>query len=515
MSRSATPPTNDPPATHSVWLRLDRTQWTTLIVTIGVFGALVFPRVIWAPCLGDPGEVQLTAAIGGLGHPPGHAGIITIFRVFCLLSPIAPHLTVSAVNAVFALAAVAILMVLMMRSGVNPVAAALASFLFLSDDQFWHASITPETYATCVLLLISSTWAFLSWLNDQRSWKLWLAVFLFAFLSVNRAPTVAFSVAFVGVLLTDPGARRVLSKGPLRQVAVAAGVALVPLIIMLASLWMRDVPGSGFNYLDHAYASIPEYPPGNQTISDKIERLWWLVSAKQFDFMFHPTLGTIKAQARWLLYELGWQYWPLMLAAFGVMALGVGSLWRQNRSVCLFVLLMIPAGVTPILLIRVFSHTTLLPNLLLPLAWLFGLGLTRIMRWHRSAAWQAAAVTVVCGGVWLTAEASFLRTQVDFDARDFIRAVDLESFPPDATLLTSFDLVSLIYVQQVDNVRRDIGIWDHGGRMTRAFLEAAPGRVFTTRAVSGEFTRRRLGDRPVWEILWHEDASRPAAKGSD
>ena len=182
MSRSATPPTNDPPATHSVWLRLDRTQWTTLIVTIGVFGALVFPRVIWAPCLGDPGEVQLTAAIGGLGHPPGHAGIITIFRVFCLLSPIAPHLSVSAVNAAFALAAVAILMVLMRRTGVNPVAAALASFLFLSDDQFWHASITPETYATCVLLLIASTWAFLSWLNDQRSWKLWLAVFLFAFL---------------------------------------------------------------------------------------------------------------------------------------------------------------------------------------------------------------------------------------------------------------------------------------------------------------------------------------------
>ncbi len=483
-----------------VWQRLHRPQVAGLICTMIAAAVILLPRVVWAPMFGDPGEVQLTAAIGAVGHPPGQAGIISLLRVLCLVSPLEPYLTVCVVNASFALGVVAILTLVQLRSGVHPVIAGLCSLIFMADDQFWHAAITTETYATCFVLLAGSVWSFLSWLHGGRRWKLWVAVGLFAYLAVNRAPTVLFGAAFAAAIVCDGRARREWGSRTVRKLLLVAGIGLVSLVIMLASLWFRDVPGSGYNYLEQAGPSQPYYPSSNVSAGDRYERLKWLVTARQYDYMFHPSWRTLKGQSIWLMVELGRQHWPLMVISGAMVLLGAHQLWRRSRPVAVLVLMMIPAGVVPILLIRVVSHTTLLPNLLFALTWLLGLGLSRIFVWNGTAAWRVLVVTNVCFAVWWPADASFLQTEPEVDARKHIARVDLEELPPGATLI-DFDVVPLVYVQQVRGIRRDVKILVPHGRMNRAYLESLAGPVFTTRpAHAAGLDADLVGAGKMWEI---------------
>ncbi len=501
MSDSLAPsPVEDAP----FWLPLDKVRATGLICTMIVAAVVLLPRVVWAPMFGDPGEVQLTAAVGGVGHPPGQAGIITLFRAFCLIVPAERYLTVSAVSALFALGAVAVLTLVQLRTGVHPVVAGICSLLYLADDQFWHAAITPETYATCFMLLSGTIWAFLSWLHAPRTWKLWLAVCLFAYLTVNRGPTASYALPFVGVILYHREARRAWAKNTVRKLLLVVAIGVVALVVMLGSLWVRDVPGCGYNYLDQAAPSQPHYPTENVTASDKFERLWWLATARQYDYMFHPTTRTIRGQALWLVTEFGVQYWRLMLTQAAVMLIGAIHLWRCNRTVGLFVVLMLPAGVVPILLIRVVSHTTLLPNLLFALMWLFGVGLTRVLSWHRSPAWKAVVVANIGLAVWWTAETGFLQSEMEFDGRPHVAAIDLDSLPPNA-LLIDFDVLPLVYMQQVKGVRPDVTIVVPHGRLNRVYLETIETRIFTTeRTLPPDLGADLIGDGPVREIRFRD-----------
>ena len=57
------------------WQPLQRVDLVALVATMAVAAYLVMSRTVWAPCLDDPGEMQVAAAVGGIGHPPGHAGL--------------------------------------------------------------------------------------------------------------------------------------------------------------------------------------------------------------------------------------------------------------------------------------------------------------------------------------------------------------------------------------------------------------------------------------------------------
>jgi len=498
-----------PNAWHSGWQPLTRTGAAALAIAIVLSAILVLPRVVWAPCLDDPGEVQITAAVGGIGHPPGHAGLITVYRALCLMLPFPPHLTVSGATALFALGAVGMLMLLQLRSGVHPLAAGMSVFYFLVDSRFWHAALTPELYAICYCGLIGATWLFLSWLHDPKAWKLWAAAFVFSYIAANRAPVGAFAIAFVATAFLNPAARRFWTIKTKRRIALLVVICIAPVLVMLASVWMRDVPGNPYNYLDRSYPAFHSYPEHNVTASDKLERLWWLVSAKQFDYMFHPNWRTVKAQARWIASALGTRYWPAMLAGAVIIAIGAWTLWKTNRSVGLFVILSIPAAVVPILLIRVVSNTAMFPDLLFPLTWLFAIGLTRLMQLRPAAIWQVVLPALVAFTFWFTADASLLQNQKRFDSSGFVREVDLERLPPNAVLITGFDAVALVYTQQALGIRPDVTILNQHGRLNRKFLESLHRPVFTTEPVPPEIGAQLIGDGLVREIRLPSTTSHP------
>lgn len=494
----AAPPSEAPAS--DTWLAFDRTRRITLTLVIIAAAALLMPNVIWAPMFGDPGEVQLTAAVGGLGHPPGQAGIINIMRLLCLVVPAEPYLTACAANALFALAVLAVFTLLQLRTGVHPLAAAVSSFIFLTDDQFWHAAITTETYATCFLLLAGSVWSFLSWLHHPRPWKLWLAAALFTYLAVNRAPTATFGFAFLIAVLAHPKARRYWATRTAPKLALLAALTLVSLATAVVTLWVRDTPDAPYSYLQQAGPSQPFYPQENLSAPDKARRLWWLITARQYDYMFHPSIRTVKGQARWLITEFGSQHCPLLAIMTLVIILGVRAALQTNRVVALFLLAMLPAGILPILLIRVVSHTTLLPNLLFPLLWLFGLGLTRLMTWHRSAVWQGFILTNVGFAIWWTIPSGFLQSEPELDAREHIAAIDLQALPPSAVLI-DFDVVPLVYHQRVNGIRPDITILVPHGRLNRTYIESLQRPVFTTQTtLPRDLDADLIGQGPVREI---------------
>jgi hypothetical protein len=483
-----------------LWRKLDRSRWLALIATVVIAGGLLAPKVIFAPCFGDPGEVQLTAALGAVGHPPGQAGIITILRAVVLISPLPAYVTVSATNAIFALAVVGILALLQMRTGVNPIIAGICALIFLVDDQFWHLACTPETYATCILLLIGAIWSFMSWLHGGKDYKLWLAIVLFLYLVANRAPTLSYSLPFVAASLLSPRARQFWSKRPVRKVAAVTLIGTACVVFFLAAIWLRDVPGARYNYLDVAHPSLPQFPVGNSTTADKIERLWWLISAKQFDYMFHPTERTVTGQMRWIIAELGIQYWPVMLLTFAIMGTGVRTLWRENRPVALFLLLMLPAGTIPILLIWVQSNTTILPNLLFALAWFLGMGLTRVLEWRPSAVWKVAVVACIGLTVWGLSDGSFMYHETEFDATEFLEAADIESLPPNTIILADSHAIGPLCTLQATGVRPDIDILLFSGRQNEAYLRSVNRPVYTNAPIPDGGPAYTVGDGPLREI---------------
>ncbi|NOT00780.1 MAG: DUF2723 domain-containing protein [Phycisphaerales bacterium] len=467
------------------WKPLDRTAWAVLAATMAIAAALTLPRVVWAICLDDPGEFQVAAAVGGIGHPPGHAGLVSLMRLCCIALPLPPHLTVSGLNALFSLSVVALLALLIVRLGGHPVAAGVAALLFLLDNEFWHLTLLPEVYGTCMMLYAGGVYLFLSWSHDRRSWKFFVAFAMHVFLIANRAPTIGLIAPWTITLLLDSGARREIRKRPVTIPFVLFAITVAAALIVVLGVWFRDVPDSAYNYMDLVNAGEFDYPSGNASVADKWRRLWWLLSARQFDYMFHPTPATIRAQAIWLLSELGIRRFDyvaggIAFAACAAVVLGVLSLARRNRPAAVFLLLLMAASVVPILLIRVISHTALLPSLLFPLMILFGIGLSRLMALHSSLAWKAAPLLAVGASVWWTADASLLEGKDHYSGEEFVAEVDLPSLPPDAVLLTTFDALALKYTQEVLGVRRDVTLLHAIGRLNRDYLESVDRPVFTT-----------------------------------
>ena len=464
---------------------ITRSGKITLAVTVTLAALILLPQVVWAPLFGDPGEVQLTAAVGGIGHPPGQAGIISLFRLFCLIVPAPPHLTVSAVNALFCLTAVAVLNWAMIRAGGEPLAVVLVALFYLTDDQFWHASVLPETYGACFFLLAVAVFCWFSSLQRGGGWRFWTSVASFTFLGANRAPTIMLALPFVLTAMTSDRARAFLSRNRKRVVAGVIALGITSIAVVLGSLWVRDVPGCPYNYLDQSWPSQGGFPNSNTSWENKAKRLWWLVSARQYDYMFHPTAHTVAGQWVWLKTEFGARYWPVALIVLAVALFGATRLWRRDRTLAVFAFSMIPAALLPILLIRVVSNTTLLPNLLWPYALLFCVGLSDIIRWRRAPLWRGFVTALVVGVALFFRGGDLLPDKSEFDARSFIAEVNLQSLPPDATLL-AFDVLPLIYVQQTQNIRPDVKILLYHGRLNADFVAQTPGRVFTTLRYASE-----------------------------
>lgn len=467
------------------WRPLDRPSAIMLMVTVTAAAVLIGSRVVWSICLDDPGEFQVSAAVGGIGHPPGHAGLVSVMRLFCVALPIAPHLTVSGVNAIFSLCAVAALAVLIVRLGGHPIAAGGAALVFLVDNEFWHLAIVPEVYGTCMMLLAVGTYLFCAWMEDRRPWKFFVALSLHAFLIANRAPMIGLTVAWVIVLALDGDAGRRLSKRPVAIVATVGAVVAAAALVVILGVWFRDVPDNPYNYMDLANAGNLDYPRGNATFADKWDRLWWLLSARQFDYMFHPTRSTIRAQAIWLFGELGFRRFNyiaggIALVATAVAILGGSRLVCRNKPAALFVLLIVPAAGVPILLIRAISHTAFLPALLFPLMLLFALGLSQLMEWRSAIAWKSLPPALTATAVWWTADASLLERKEHYSAEAFISEVDLPSLPDSALLLTTFDALALKYTQEVLGVRPDVTLLHVTGRLNRNYLQTVGRPVFTT-----------------------------------
>ena len=93
-----------------------------------------------------------------------------------------------------------------------------------------------------------------------------------------------------------------------------------------------------------------------------------------------------------------------------------------------------------------------------------------------------------------------MRKEVENDATVFVRAVDLESLPPDATLMT-LDVIPLVYTQAVMGVRPAVDVLLHHGRLNRAFVESVDGRVFTTRPVPPDLRAELFGESLAKEIF--------------
>ena len=196
---------------------------------------------------GDSGELIATAYVLGVAHPPGYP----LWTMLGHLATLAPGgsvaLRVNLMSAFFDAIAVGVVFFtvhhLVVSAG-SPrkwlpyVAAATGALLLAFSSIFWAYSVVAEVFAlnnllASLLLLIGFLWA----RQPERSWFLWLFMFLFGLSLCNQQTIVLFVPAFIVLagrgFWTLTGGGRVAPERLARSLGIAAAAFVAGLLPLL------------------------------------------------------------------------------------------------------------------------------------------------------------------------------------------------------------------------------------------------------------------------------------------
>jgi hypothetical protein len=123
-----------------------------------------------------------------------------------------------------------------------------------------------------------------------------------------------------------------------------------------------------------------------------------------------------------------------------------------------FVLLMTAGAVVPILLIRVVSHTAMLPNALAPLAWLFAMGLTRVLSMSGAVMWKAGVLAGIGLCVWVMGGNRLAPVDECFEVGAYLPEYDLNSLPEGAMVLSDATRMAPLLLKRMVLGRDDVVI---------------------------------------------------------
>ena len=438
-----------------------------LAVLIGVVGGAMTE---WGPCFGDPGELQTASAVAGIAHPPGYAGYLLLGRLICLLPLAEPATLISAANLLAGAMCVALIFLIQRRMSVHPLAAVITTLIVVLHDRFWMVLTVPEVYAPSLLLLCLAVYAGLRWAQGASRGWLFAGAAACGLLVIDRPPDLLMMPAlFLFVIVA--GWQRFENRRALgRFLRGLVLTALVPVLIGIGYVLVRDTPATPYNYVEDYHRTFKPIGSGDGGVLDRGQRLVWLLSAEQYRDSVATALRRVKVRTQYLWDEFGWmglsahEEWYRGPAGFclglGVVLLGTIRLLRTHPATGVMTLLLILGNAAFYCLYVAYgSEAYILPALVF-VGCLAGAGLTRILYLLRLRPGPVAAVLLVIGaGVYLSSDDDWLQTEGDIGAGAFLAAADVRSLPPDAVILGIYDRVTpLQYDVLVRTKRPDIKV---------------------------------------------------------
>jgi hypothetical protein len=486
-----------------------------------VLAALVVYGLTLTPGVGliDSGELILAAYLPGVPHPPGTPLYVLLGWLFAQLPVGSVALRLNLFSAVCTAAAAGLvaLAAWQMRPVANarpaprapaapaaddrrvPVLVALgAGLAFAFSYALWAYAVVAEVYGLHITLLAGVIAALFAWRRESQPYArrdrwLYVAALLFglaltvhSITALTLAPGIAYLVLahewpVLGPWLGRLGRGRRASKAPVRRARKEPGAPAAPttpaaggpspvvafwrtaglaLLCILAGLLV-------YAYLPLRAAGKPLLNWGDPSTW---QNFWWHVTGKWYQTFFTPLNTTPLQRALQFLALVGRQQYYLGAL---IALLGVWSLWKRDRALLIFLVLM-AAGNLMLFAnydVQQDSQAYIFPALPV-LALLIGEGLRWLLTIPPVATWLAQRGALQRAGalvlVLLVPVVALVANYRDNDhSRDWL-AEDyahnmLASLRPDAVLLTSewdVTIAPLLYVQHVAGARPDVTVID-------------------------------------------------------
>lgn len=423
-------------------------------VALALF-AIVFATYAATMCrtiyTGDDGDFITASATAGVPHPTGYPLFVLLGRLFLHIVPFGnPAFRMNLMTALFGAAAVAMFFRFAARLVPERFWAAMAALILAFGPTFWQQSLSCEVYSLTCLFLTTLLYLALLWQRQPGNERLLLTLaFLYGLACTNHLTIVLFLPGFLAfVLAARPGLWR-------------EGRRLGLLLLAFA------LPLSLYAYLPLAARGNP---PVNWGDPSTLQTFWAHVTGEQFRHLlsFKPRLlGQDSLRyGEHLFREFG--FWFLWLAP-----IGVWSLWRDNRALCLLLAWIWLANVAYAVNYHIFDiYVYYLPSYIVAAAFVAA-GASSVNRWvydrlgldeERRAHYAGLVAVVVLALPLLQHALHFGRIDKsdNYLEHDFSANL-LRSAPADALLVTNGQwTLTLWYRRFVLEQRRDVVLADRG-----------------------------------------------------
>jgi hypothetical protein len=449
----------------------------TLLASLLVYSITLAPTVT----LVDSGELIVAARLLGVAHPPGFPLYVLLAHLATLLPIGNVAVRVNLASAVFgalAIAVVALLsaeMVLGMDvqaipgkmpprsknadqpeigSGLAWLPAIMAALVLAFSRTLWSYATVAEVYTLNTLLIAIVFLVVFRWRYDVRTSpssatdrRLYAAAFLFG---------LALGVHHVTVVLTLPAIALLVYRT--RPQVFRSKVMIFATLCALVGLAV-------YAYLPIAAARAPLLNWGDPLT---LQRFWWHITGRQFQAYFALSPASVSSQLATFAGFAGREFGPAWFpAALGLSLAGVHALFRRDRTVFWFLLLVIAADVLYASTYEIAEDKAayFLPAFL-AIVLAVGCGARFLIEVASATRFRygapiTGATLLLLPIVALAGNFRFNDHHRDFIARDYVDNI-LGTIQPDGMLLTlDWQVYSpMLYVRTVERARRDAVVID-------------------------------------------------------
>ncbi len=504
-----------PPPTELGWPILRRLNWLPIAVACAVVTVAALPHLPPGICFADVGDLQLASATLGIMHSPGYAGYVTLGYLATRLTDIDPAYAVSLTCLASGIVALALCILIQVRLGVSPWIASAITLTLTDHKRIWTNLVAPEVYMPSLMFVAAAALGLIEYARSRSRKHLFIAAAMFGVALANR-PTVVWMLPFFLAAWWVAGRRRHRSwRRSVNTALCAALFAALPGLYSLVFTWVRDTPQTTYNYVGEKNADLGILPYASEGWNAKAERVYWHVTAREFERNMDYTWRSVCSRLRWLYYEfflyrivevLGV---PLIIgpATFFIVAplpvLGGMMVYLRSRVGFWLLAGLAVGNVVFICTYRIHGPAADLLALLFSGAVLAGVMVSPLFPVGGGRFRQAVAVglfALVCALTVIHGPRRGARTSAD--ATSFVAELDMQSLPRDAAIYSPWGQSTVLwYAKYILSKREDIDIINSVPRRWRAKIEALPDRpVFAVRDIyePGELVLTRY--RNIWRV---------------
>lgn len=464
------------PANTRQWAPLGKEVWLAVLATMALLAVTAFGYLPPGICKGDAGDLQLASATLGVMHPPGYSGFVTLGYLLTRVPGIDPAYIVTLACLASGIVVLGLCVLMQVRLGVNPWVASALVLALTCHPRIWLNIIEPEVYAPAMALLAASAYVFMRYAMTGGRMSLYLAALLFGITLANRPTVIWIAPFFCLAWWLARGRWDSSTKESRRVFARLALLAIVPGLYSLGFILVRDTPDATYNYIESYNAEFDEMPESDAGWRAKGERLWWQISAREFQRYLVESPRDAWMRLRWLYLEfflfrivmfMGGMFvtGPYLVPMVAVIAAVGGTLlYRKSRPGFFLLVGMVLGNIGYICTYRIYGLAGDLSPMMFAFTVITGVAVSSLIplgakRWLRTMAVTAAAVA----GLLMSLDAPHRSERESSDAIPFLTELDMATLPEDAVICSTWpESTPLWYARAFLAKRFDIEIINAG-----------------------------------------------------